>query len=201
MAYLQETQPNVVETDEAMPDNQLFIKAPEAAGYTFQSGGIIDMLEKLRDDFDTKKTEMEAEELGARHSYEQIMQQLTDNIENAEHEISRKKELRAETEAAKAEAEGELAQTTADRDEDQKYLDDMTALCAQKRADFEKRQELRAGEIEAIEKAIEIISSNAVQGSGEKHLPSLMQNAGVAMAQLRSNDKSPLQARVAAFLA
>merc|ERR1719331_2744492 len=130
------------------------------------------------------------------------MQQLADNIENAEHEIERKRAERAETEEKKAQAEGELAQTEADRAEDQKYLDDLIALCTQKRADFESRSKLRAEELEAIEKAMEIIGSSSVAGAGEKHLPTLVQQAaGEALAQLRSREYSPEQAKVATFLA
>merc|ERR1719217_303610 len=183
---------------ESMPDDQLFIKAPEAAAYSFQSGGVVEMLEKLEDQVATQKMQLEEEELKAQHAFEQITQWLADSIENAEHEVAKKKVERGETEQAKAEAEGELAQTTADRDEDQTYLDDMTALCAQKKADFESRQQLRSEELDAIKKAIEIISSQTVAGAGEKHLPTLVQ---ASLAQLRSGEKSPLQARIAAFLA
>merc|ERR1719217_3660 len=109
--------------------------------------------------------------------------------------------VKAEREQDKADAEKDLAQTTADRDEDQKYLDDLTALCTQKRADFAKRQELRQGELDAIDKAIEIISSAAVAGSAETHLPTLLQSGQVSLAQLRSKDQNPLQEQVAAFLA
>merc|ERR1719174_1180578 len=168
---------------------EMAVSAPEANAYEFQSGGVVEMLEKLNDEFSGKKTDLEKEELGAQQAYEQIRQQLADNIENAEFEISKKTKLRAETEQNKADLEGELAQTTADRDEDQKYLDDTVALCTQKTADFEARNKLRGEEIEAISKAIEIISSQAVAGSGEKHLPALLQmhkRAG-ALAQLRSN--------------
>merc|ERR1719389_1323164 len=160
------------------------------------------MLEKLLKDFKKQKLDLQDEELNSVHGYEGIMQDLTDNIENAEAEIARKTKVKAEKEQEKADAEADLAQTTADRDEDQKYLDDLTALCTQKRADFEKRQALRAGELEAIQKAIDIIGGEAVSGAADKHLPSLMQNTGAAaLAQLRSNEKSPLQVRVAAFLA
>jgi CHASE3 domain sensor protein len=175
--------------------------APEANAYEFQSGGIVDMLEKLKGQFKKQKLGLEEDEMTAQHGYESIMQELTDNIENAEAEIARRSKVKAEREQDKADAEKDLAQTTADRDEDQKYLDDLTALCTQKRADFEKRQELRQGELDAIKKAIEIIGSSDVSGAADKHLPSLMQNAGVTLAQLRSNEKSPLQERVAAFLA
>merc|ERR1719161_789560 len=177
--------------------------APEANAYEFQSGGVVEMLEKLMDEFSEKKTDLEKDELGAQQAFEQIFQQLADNIENAEFEINKKTKHRAETEAAKAEAEGDLAQTTADRDEDQTYLDDTTALCKQKTSDFESRQTLRSEEIAAISKAIEIIGSETVAGAGDKHLPALMQlgSKGKALAQLRASNSNPeVQRQLAAFL-
>merc|ERR1719359_2713473 len=181
---------------------ELEVSAPEANAYEFQSGGVVDMLEKLNDEFSSKKTELEKDELAAQQGFEQISQQLADNIENAEFEISKKTKHRAETQQAKADAEGDLAQTTADRDEDQKYLDDTVALCTQKTADFESRQKLRAGELEAISKSIEIIGSQAVAGSGDKHLPALLQirKKSGALAQLQSNQMSPAQEKVVSFL-
>merc|ERR1719388_211588 len=172
-------------------DPELAYDAPEANAYEFQSGGVVEMLEKLNDEFSQKKTDLEKEELGAQQAFEQIMQQLADNIENAEFEIAKKTKHRAQTQESKAEQEGDLAQTTADRDEDQKYLDDTAALCTQKTSDFESRQKLRSEELDAISKAIEIIGSQAVAGSGDKHLPALLQirkKAG-ALAQLRSNQR------------
>merc|ERR1712224_73277 len=97
-------------------------------------------------------------------------------------------------------AEGQLQDTTSTRDDDQKYLEDLTATCEQKASDFESRQQLRAEEIEEIEKAIEIISSEAVSGNAEKHLPGLMQTKKSSFAQLRASDHSPAQERVAEYL-
>jgi hypothetical protein len=87
--------------EHAMPDEMLFRDAPEAHGYDFQSGGVVDMLEKLQDEFVAKKTDLEKEEMTAQHFFEQIMQQLTDNIETASQEISRKTKARADTQQAK----------------------------------------------------------------------------------------------------
>merc|ERR1719387_2044480 len=157
------------------------------------------MLEKLNDEFRAKRTEPQKDELNNQNSYQQIMQQLADNIENAEFEINKKTKHRAETQDNKAQMEGDLAQTTADRDEDQKYLDETTALCTQKTSGFEARQKLRSEELDAISKAIEIISSQAVAGSGEKHLPQLLQTRS-ALAQLRSSQSSPAQEKVISFL-
>jgi len=201
VAFLQQGQPAV----EEMPDSQLFNEAPEAYGYEFQSGGVVDMLEKLKDQFSKQKYDMDAEELKAKHAFEQMAQQLADNIENAKHEISKKTAKRAETQEAKADMEGEKAQVEADRAEDEKYLSETNALCAQKTEDFNSRQKLRGEELEAIRKAIEIISSNDVSGAGEKHLPQLLQvrKGAASLAQLRSAAQTELliQSKVATFLA
>jgi hypothetical protein len=69
--------------------------------------------------------------------------------------------------------------------EDQKYLSDLTSTCEEKSTAFESRQQLRAEELEAIAKAIEIVSSGAVSGSADKHLPALVQKK-TSFAQLRS---------------
>jgi len=196
-AFLQQGQPGV----EEMPDDNLFNKAPQAHGYEFQSGGVIDMLEKLKDQFSQKKYELEKEEMGTAHAYEQIMQQLTDNTENANHEISKKNVLRAETQELMAGLKGDLTQTTSDQAEDQKYLDGTKALCTVKKADFESRQKLRGEELEAIQKAIEILSSDEVAGAADKHMPSLLQKRGSALVQLRGGEMSPIQDRIASFLA
>eukprot|EP00747_Dinoflagellata_sp_TGD_P136588 gnl/TRDRNA2_/TRDRNA2_175577_c3_seq16.p1 gnl/TRDRNA2_/TRDRNA2_175577_c3~~gnl/TRDRNA2_/TRDRNA2_175577_c3_seq16.p1 ORF type:complete len:680 (+),score=236.45 gnl/TRDRNA2_/TRDRNA2_175577_c3_seq16:68-2107(+) len=202
MAFIQR-QPDV----SAMPSDEMAVEAPAAAAYEFQGEGTVEVLEKVEHTFEDEKPVLEEEEMKAQHAYEGVMQTLTDSIEGAEHEIEKKSNTKGETEQSKAQAEGDLAQTTTERDEDQTYLDDTMALCQQKTADFEDRQKLRAEEIEAVNKAIEIMSSNAVAGSGEKHLPTMLQikKRGLkktALVQLRSSDaQNPLQARVSAFLA
>merc|ERR1719270_2834054 len=137
----------------------------------------------------------------AKNAYDMIMQVLTDNIENADHEIKKKTLLRAETEQEKAEAEADLAETTKERDEDQAYLDETTALCQQKTADFEARQKLRAEELETLKKAIEIIASEEVTGAGDKYLPTLLQMDSKSLAQTQNKQQNSLQSKISAFLA
>merc|ERR1719335_2111467 len=104
-----------------------------------------------------------------------MVKDLEGQIEQATAASDEKTETKAKKLQAKAEAEGELEDTIKTRDDDMKYLADLKATCAQKASDFEARQQLRAEEIEAIEKAIEIISSGAVAGAAEEHLPTLVQ--------------------------
>merc|ERR1719274_565403 len=166
-----------LETGTPAPPSELSVTAPEANAYEFQSAGIVEMLEKLKDKFEDLRGELEKEEMDAKHAYQMLMQQLQDTIEKLKKQLGRKTERKTQREEDAATAKGELKDTTTARDEYQKYLDDTVAGCEQKSSDFEERQKLRAEELEAIKKAIEIISGEAVSGAADKHLPSLVQSS------------------------
>merc|ERR1719378_694723 len=85
--------------------------------------------------------------------------------------------LKAEKERQLAEAKGEKADTEATLAEDEKYLKELKEMCRQKTAEFEARQELRQGELQAIGKAVEIMQSKValVQVPTVKRATSLVQ--------------------------
>merc|ERR1719449_164153 len=151
------------------------------------------------DKFIDERTTLEKEERNSVHAYEMLMQDLKAQIAQATQDRDEKAEEKATTLQHKADAEGDLKDTTTTRDADSKYLADLTATCEQKASDFESRQQLRADEIVAIEKAIEIISSGAVSGNADKHLPAMLQK-GAALAQLRAGSVSKAQNQVAEYL-
>jgi chromosome segregation ATPase len=185
------------------PDG-LAVSAPEANAYENQSGGVIDMLEKLLREFKDKKTDLEQEEMKAAAAFSEIMGQLHNNKKAAANEVSKKTTLRAETEEAKAEAEGEKDKTIQEKGEDQAYRAESDGLCNRKTQDFNARQKLRQEELDAITKAMEIMGSKDVAGAGDKHLPGLVQvSSKPALAQLRSSENtiSPVQKQLAEFLA
>mmetsp|Transcript_61157 Transcript_61157/g.97073 ORF Transcript_61157/g.97073 Transcript_61157/m.97073 type:complete len:670 (-) Transcript_61157:84-2093(-) len=178
----------------------LAVSAPEANAYEFQSSGIIEMLEKLLDKFIDERTTLEKEEMNSKHAYDMLMQDLKAQIAQATQDRDEKAVTKAKKLQAKADAEGDLKDTTTTMEADKKYLADLTATCEQKGSDFESRQQLRAEEIVAIEKAIEIISSEAVSGNADKHLPSMMQKKGSALSQLKTFLSTQAQDRVAQYL-
>merc|ERR1719333_665417 len=175
----------------------LDVSSPEANAYEFQSNGIIEMLEKLLDKFMDERTTLEKEEVSSKHAFDLLIQDLNDQIEQATQDRDEKAALKAKQLQAKADAEGDLTDTTTTRDADVKYLAEMVATCEQKAEDFVSRQQLRREELEAVQKAIEIISANAVAGNAEKHLPTLLQTEGTSLSQLRADGRSPSQERVA----
>merc|ERR1719160_316441 len=176
------------------PPDELAVSAPEANAYEFQSA---DMLDKMEDKFVDKRDELEKDEMDNKHKYEMLMQTLQDATEKLKKQLGRKAERKTQREEDGAAAKGELKDTTASRDEDQKYLDDVVAGCEQKSSDFEERQKLRAEELEAITKAIEIISGEAVSGAADKHLPAFVQYSSFA---LRASAMAESQGKVAVFL-
>merc|ERR1719375_2097766 len=173
--------------------------APEANAYESQSSGIIDMLEKLAGKFDDELSTLEEEETTAKHGFEMLLADLTRTLDAAKAQREEKSVAKGKALQGAADAKGALQDTTTTRDDDAKYAADLTATCEQKSTDFANRQTLRAEEIEAIKKAIEILSSGAVAGASEKHLPQLMQ-LKTSFAQLRSDTISPVQKTVAAYL-
>jgi len=179
----------------------LAVSAPEAYGYEFQSHGVIEMLEKLLDKFIEERTSIEKQEMNTKHSFDMLMQDLAAQIDQATQDRTEKAEIKAKKLQAKANAQGDLKDTTTTKIADEKYLADLTATCEQKASDFESRQQLRSEEIEAINKAIEIISSEAVSGNAETYLPKFVQKSSTVLAQLRANGAEGMpQQRVAEYL-
>merc|ERR1719502_321037 len=127
-----------------------------------------------------------------------MMLQLNGQLKAAKEDRAKKAAQKAQAEQDLAKAEGDKAATEQTIAEDTEYLKQLKAECAAKTAAFEERQATRAGELEAIGKAVEILSGGAVSG-GAQHLPSLVQKkAGRSFAQLRSTKDSSRQRRVVA---
>merc|ERR1719443_1008872 len=157
------------------------------------------MVTDLSEKFNDERDELEKTESNNRHAFDMMAQELTDQIEGGVRERTSTASFKQKRLTDKASAEGEKSDTSAALAEDEKFLADMTAECEQKAVDFAKRQELRQGELDAISKAIEIMSSDSVAGSGAKHLPGLVQKS-TSLAQLRSSSQSAVQSAVASFL-
>jgi len=82
----------------------------------------------------------------------------------------------------------DLGATTNVKGEDEKTLADTKAECSDKQESFKEKQLLRAEELQTLEKAIEILSSEAVQASGAKHL-GFWQISSTATSLIQISDK------------
>jgi len=183
-----------------VPEENLAVAAPEAAAFESHMQGLIDMLDKLKAKFEDERTALEKQEGESKHAFGMLSMDLTNQLEAAREDRASKAEKKATALQNAADSRVDLADTTTTNEDDMKYVSDLTANCELKSAAFADRQILRQEEIEAITKAKEIMSSGAVSGAGEKHLPQLVQTSP-SLAQLRAVETNPSsQLRVAAFL-
>eukprot|EP00929_Paragymnodinium_shiwhaense_P004799 TRINITY_DN1059_c0_g2_i1.p1 TRINITY_DN1059_c0_g2~~TRINITY_DN1059_c0_g2_i1.p1 ORF type:complete len:679 (+),score=335.60 TRINITY_DN1059_c0_g2_i1:67-2103(+) len=165
-------------------------QTPAANAYEFQSGGVVEMLEKLRLKFQDELLALQKAEMASKGNYEVLKQKLTSSISDSKERASKRTATKAKKMEEAAKAKGDLEVTTKSKSEDEKELSETKAECSVRSEEFENNQVVRSEEIKAITKAVEILNSGAVSGNAEKHLPSaaaaLVQDVS-SLVQLRSS--------------
>jgi hypothetical protein len=189
-AFIQETQ---------MQGTSRGSGAPSVNAYEFQSGGIVALLEKLLKKFKGELDEVETEEANEAHNYDLVMIQLSDTTDYLKKEIEEKSVLKTKRAAESAQAKSDLAATKAELAEDEKTLADMMATFEAKTSTYEANQEVRKQELEAISKAIEIISDPTVAGSYKEHI-NLVEVKTSFLQKRSASTRVNSRHRVAAFL-
>jgi len=126
--------------------------------YAFKGGDVIEMLKTLQLQFEDQLKELNSAEASASSAHKLADAAKEDEIQAAE----RAKETKTEVKGAKGSdlstAESTLSEATSSRDADTTVLDETKQLCGERKEEYEKRMKTRADEIEAMGKAIEILS-------------------------------------------
>jgi len=185
---------------DVLEEDPLSVMAPEADGYEFQSGGVVEMLKELKGKFEEEKTNLEKAEMEAKHAYEMLVHDLDEQLTASASERQRKAAAKSTHLKTAAQAQGNLQATQRKRDGDAALLADVSSQCRLESSDFEARQKVRSDELAALEQALSILGSDAVRGNAEKHLPSFAQRS---FALLRSSAQAvvrPVQGHVADYL-
>merc|ERR1719277_773563 len=126
--------------------------------------------------------------MSSKHSSDLIVQDLEALADKANADIAEKTEAKAHKDAKQAAVKKQLKSTEDEKQANEKSLSDTKIECNQKQLSVTEKRQLRAEEIEAIAKAISILSSDDVLGNAQKHLSlaqvrratALLQGAGVA---------------------
>merc|ERR1719316_2471831 len=134
--------------------------------YEFQSGGIVDTLNDLKAKFEKRKDELQTEEDAAQQSYEAAAAAKRDQIDTDKATLETEEESFEQTKSDIATTTEELTEEKAQLNDNNLYLKDITATCEMKAKEWDQRSVSRAGEIEAILKALEILKGT-VQGLAE----------------------------------
>merc|ERR1719515_160675 len=144
--------------------------APAVAAYKNHSDFIIKMLKELLDKFEEELDALETEEANKKHAFELEMLHLKNSIENMKGYLEEWTVTKAECTTKSGEYKGKLEAAKTDLADAEKTLADMLAMFKVKKEQFEANQAVRKAEIEALKKAIEIISSPEVADSYSTHI-------------------------------
>jgi len=156
----------LVQSREAADDEDDEPGAPAAAVYKSHSGGIVDVLEDLKDKAEEQLSAVRKEETNAKHNYEMLKQSLEDQMAADTKDMEDTKAGKAAAEEAKATAEGELAETVKELANAKTALETVSTDCMQTAADHEATVKARSEELKVIAEAKKILmetTSGAVE--------------------------------------
>merc|ERR1719352_606538 len=131
---------------------------PKAKVYTFKSQGVIELLKKLMEKFETDQLDATKAETNAVNAYNLAKQAREEALEAASKSKEEKELIKGSAEEALAEAEKDLADTKSDLAANEESLETTTADCQTKADEYASRSEAREQEIIAMDMAIKILA-------------------------------------------
>jgi len=175
---------------------------PEVAAYEFQSGGIVQVLEKLQDKFQGQLADTESAESNAAHAFDLQVLHLDNLVTESKSDREEKAGVKAKLAGESRAAQKDLADTKADLADDRSTLAEIKATFAAKKTQFGANQEVRAQELEALGKAIDIIANptvSAAPGSKAANFLQLRSHASAERSLARGHAADFLKAKAKAL--
>jgi len=117
----------------------------------------------LKDMYDTMSADLEkqtATEAGKQRAFEDLLAELKESLKNMQSELRHKEELKAEAEQILADATQELDDTTTQLKNDIEFFDLTKENCKAKAEQWSERSQGYKDELDGIEKALEILTSD-----------------------------------------
>lgn len=145
-------------SDDDEEDDAFGAPAPDA--YKSKSGGIVDVLEDMREKAEGELSEARKAESNAQHNYDMLKQGITDEIAAATHEKGEAESAKTEAEGTKATTEGDLEVTTKVIAEAEAALGVVSTDCMTTASDHEVSVNGRAAELKALATAKKLIQSS-----------------------------------------
>jgi hypothetical protein len=135
-------------------------KQPTFQKYTPQSGQIFGILNQMKETFEADLTNAQKEEIAAEAAFQDLKKAKEEQIAIAQAAKDQKDQQLANADEKLAQAKEGKEDTLAALDADQKFLIELKKKCSLTDKEWEERQKLRHEELEAVSKAIAILSSD-----------------------------------------
>jgi len=135
-------------------------QAPSAGSYAPASGQILGILKQMLETFESNLSQTQKDELQGSGDYENLKATKENEIGAGQDQTETKVQELATTDEKNAQAKTDLEDTEASLAADQKFLANLRAQCQTMDAEWEARSKTRTEEMEAVAKAMEILSGD-----------------------------------------
>jgi len=143
--------------------------APAAATYKSQSGGIVDVLEDLKEKAEGELSDARKAESSSKHNFGMMKQSLDDQMAADNKNLGEEKSNKAAAEEEKGTAEGDLSSTVAELANSQKALATANSDCMTTAADHEATVAARTEELKVIATAEKILKDSTAGAVGQSY--------------------------------
>jgi hypothetical protein len=150
-------------------ESVLLTGAPAPDAYKSKSGGIVDMLEDLKDKAETELSDARKAESNAAHNYDMLKTSLEGSIASETKDMEEEKAAKAEAEELKATSEADLSGTSKDLSTAEGELATAQSTCMTSAADHEATVAARKEELAVIAKAKEIVQETTGGAAGQTY--------------------------------
>jgi len=150
-----------------------FMQAPS---YAPQGGEIFGILQQMKETFETNLASTQKEEGSNQKSYESLKQAKEAEIKAGQAQIDTKTQELADTDEKNAQAQEDSEDTQKSLTADQKFMAMLKEKCSTNDSEWEERQKTRQLEMEAVSKALAVLSGDEAHDLFTKTFnPSFMQ--------------------------
>jgi len=161
--------------------------------YAPQSSEIFGILKQMLETFESNLAASQKEEMANQKAYEDVKAAKEDEIAAGQAQIDSKTQELADTDEKNAQAKEDIADTKKNLAADEEFLMMLKEKCSMTDAEWEERQKTRQLEMEAVSKALAVLSADDAHDLFTKTFnPSLIQKASALQSERRSQASSLL---------
>merc|ERR1719273_1336708 len=183
-----------------------FIQAPQdyfdakptfKQSYAPQSGEIFGILTQMLETFEANLSQSQKEEMENQKAYEDLKAAKEAEIAAGQEQIDKKTAELADTEEKNAQAKEDIEDTKKSLSADEQFLMMLKEKCSMTDKEWEERQKTRQLEMEAVSKALAVLSGDDAHDLFTRTFNPALAQTGVTVTSERREQASKLLSRVA----
>merc|ERR1719191_741727 len=150
-------------------------------------GAIIGVLSQMKETFETNLSSSQKEEMANQKAYEELKAAKEEEIRAGQEQLDTKTQELADTDEKNAQAKEDVEDTKKSLSADEEFLMMLKEKCSMTDGEWEERQKTRQLEMEAVSKALAVLSTDDAHDLFTKTFnPSLLQKEGSMHSERRA---------------